>query len=310
MKFRARTIWLPAACVCVLGAGIGLRAGEVPPKPPRLEISLTDGSVIIGESSVDSVSVTPQGLGKMDVKLGFVDAISFSEDQKSANVSFRNGDRMLGATVSTNGIGLNTLVGPVTVPLGVMREIRVHPGGSGKVVDWDVLPFPVNCEWAGLRGEPAKVKADEIVLEGQPVLTRQSFSAPVSIEFDAALELAVSDDGCLWIVFDPDGAVGDPNVPPKNVAIQLGYQNKGEGGGMFTIADMNGAPVDLEENPFTFEAGKARHLEIEVTGEGIKATLDGKAYESKIVMPFKNFHIELLGWQPMNTWRVRDFVVR
>jgi hypothetical protein len=248
-------------------------------------------------------------MGKIDVRLGFISTISFSEGQEAATVTFRNGDKIRGNIAGVTALDIKTLFGPISVLMGVVREIRVHPGGSGKLVDWDSLPFPKGSDWPGARGGPARVEADEIVLQGQPVCTKQSFAAPLSFECDAALDQLVSEDGCLWIDLVPEGPDAEQNVPPQNVAIQLGYHHRGDGGGMLTLASMGAAPVDMGKEPFAFEAGKAYHLQIEVEADTIRVTLDGQVFESKTTLPFKSFHIEVMGWQPTNTWHVRDFIV-
>ena len=307
MKYNASTLALLA--VCALGVGNGLGAEPPSPKPPRLEISLWDGSLLLGETSLASISLVSEGMGQMDVQLGFIGGISFSADHESDSVKFSNGDTIRGSVTGVKEISLKTLFGPVSVPLNVIRELRVHPDGTGRVVDWEVLPFPRDSNWPATRGEPAKVDADEIVLKGQPVRTQQSFSAPMSFGCEVTLEQLTSDDGCLWIEFVADGADPEPNVPPQSASLQLGYHQRGPGGGMFTIAGAGSPPADLVKDPFEFEAGKPCRLEIGVTPDGeIRATLNGQVFETRVTIPFKTFHIELMGWQPTNTWHVRDFL--
>jgi hypothetical protein len=308
MKNRARILTLLA--ICMFGIGRGTQGGEQPlPKPLRLQVSLTDGSVLLGQTALESLPFIPEGMIKTDIQLGYIDAITFSQDQPAVVLTFRNGDRMRGTIDGPFTVPLNTLVGPVSAPMAVIREIRVRAGGNEKVVDWVILPFPKNSDWRD-EGEPAQISPEEIVFKGQPVWTEQTLFAPLTIEFDAALDQLVSDDGCIWVILIPDGPYAELYVPPQNVAIQLGYHNKGEGSGMFTIYRGGGAaPNDLGMGPFNFEAGKPHHLKIEVAVDSIRATLDGQSFEDKRTLPFKKFHIELMGWQPSNTWRVRNLVV-
>jgi hypothetical protein len=307
MTNKARSLALIA--VCALGLGNAPGADPAPPASLRLEITLSDGSRLIGVTSLATIPLVSDAMGTMDVSLRYIDAISFSEDHKSANVTFRNGDKIRGIAAGVTQLTLNTLVGAISVPMAVVREIRVHPAGNGKPLEWAVLPFPKNCDWPGAHGNPARVEVDEIVLQGQPVCTEQIYSAPMSFECVATLDELVANDGCLWIDFIPDGTDAELNVPPQNTAIQLGYHQRDEGGGMFTIAAAGAPPEDLAKGPFTFEAGKSCHLEIEVKPDGIRATLNGQVFETSVTLPFKSFHIELMGWQPTNTWHIRDFVV-
>lgn len=307
MKNDARNLALLALCALGVGGAIG---AEPPlPSPLRLEVSLTDGSRLFGETSLDGIPLLTDGLGKVDISLGFISSISFSADQEPASLKLRNGDALRGNIDGLKDFSLKTVVGEVSVPLKAVREMRVHPGVSGSAVEWDVLPFPKGSDWPSWRGTPATVDAGEIVLRGQPVCTVQSYSAPLSFECNATLDQLVSDDGCIWVDLIPDGPDAEPNMPPGNVAIQLGYHQRGPGGGMFTIANMGNPPENLGPEPFGMQAGKPYHIEIEVLADTIRATLNGQVFESKLTLPFKTFHIELMGWQPGNTWRVRDFVV-
>lgn len=281
-----------------------------PPKLLRLEVSLTDGSRLIGETSLPTISVLSDGMGKIEVPLQYIGAISFSSDHKTAAMAFRNGDKLRGDVTGLDSLSLKTLVGSVSIPLGAISDMRVHPAGSGKVIDWTVLPFPKGCDWPGPRGEPATIDGGEIILRGQPVCTAETYGVPVGFECEVTLDQLVSADGCLWIIFVPDGPDAEMSVPPQNVAIQFGYHQAGEGGGMFTVASRGAVPDDFGKGPFTFLPAKTSHLEINLKADGIVARLNGQAFESKLTLPFKSFHIELMGWQPVNTWRIRDFVIQ
>jgi hypothetical protein len=308
MKYKPRTFVL--LLVGALGLARGLEGEQPLANPLRLEVNLADGSLLVGETSLEKLPLIHEGMGTIDIQLGFVDTISFSQDQPPVSVVLRNGDMIHGAIAGSFEFPLKTLAGQVSVRMGGIREIRVHPGGSDRVVDWVSLPFPGNSDWRD-RGVPANISGEEIVLKGQPVWTEQAFFPPATIECDATLDQIVSDDGCFWIILVPEGKEVELNIPPHNVAIQVGYHERGEDTGMFTISrGGGGGPADLGKGPFTFEAGKPSHLKIEVSADAIRATLNGEAFDDKERLLFKRFHIELMGWQPTNTWHVREFTVR
>jgi hypothetical protein len=302
--------------ICVLGLGTGMK-GDQPrplpapaPAPLRLEVSLTDGSLLVGETYLDTLPVIPEGMGKIDIKFGFIDSISFSQDQPQVKIVFRNGDRVQGSFANAFSIPLKTILGELAVPISAVREIEVRGGGAGRLVDWAPLKFPPHSNWSD-QGEPAAINPNEIVFKGQPVWTEQVLPVPTSFECDITLDQLVADDGCLWIILIP--AAGDPemDIPPQNVAIQLGYHQKAGDSGMFTISHGGGgAPKDLGAGAFTLEAGKACHVKVDVSEHSIRATLNGQTYEDDHDLPFNQFRIELMGWQPTNVWHVRNWVVR
>ena len=116
------------------------------------------------------------------------------------------------------------------------------------------IPEGVRLAWDAR--EAARVEGGEIVMQGQPVCT-EAYSAPLRFEFVVTLDQLVSDDGCLWIEFIPDGPDAELNVPPQSVAIQMGYHQRGEGSGMFTIAAAGARPEDsLGKSAFTVGAGE------------------------------------------------------
>jgi hypothetical protein len=85
----------------------------------------------MGETTVESLPFSPEGMAKIEVQLGFIGTISISKDSHVVNLIFRNGDKLRGAFVGKVAIRMKTLVGAVSVPLEAVWEIHVYPGGSG-----------------------------------------------------------------------------------------------------------------------------------------------------------------------------------
>jgi hypothetical protein len=107
----------------------------------------------------------------------------------------------------------------------------------------------------------------------------------------------------------PTNGAPESAIPPRNVAIQYGYHAQGKGTGMLTLS-RGGSARDLADGLFDFEAGKPSHIKIEISQTSIRATLNGKTYEDDAPLPFTKFGLELIGWQPSNTWTVENITIR
>jgi hypothetical protein len=63
------------------------------------------------------------------------------------------------------------------------------------------------------------------------------------------------------------------------------------------------------ENPI--EVGKPYQIAIETLNDQWRITINGQLVELPgINIPWKEFRVYLRGWQPTNTWRVRNVTVK
>lgn len=102
---------------------------ETKERPLQLVVSLTDGSRLVGGTTLTGLPLRSEALGKVEVQLQKVRLIQFSKDHESVTVSLENGDTLKGG-ISTVSLVLQTLVGKFTVP----PESGVADQGSNRVV--------------------------------------------------------------------------------------------------------------------------------------------------------------------------------
>jgi len=272
--------------------------------PPQLIVCLTDGSRLRGTTTLQVLTLRSEALGKLTVPLERIRQVKFSKDRESVTVTLHNGDRLQAGLADTT-LALTTLFGPVTVPLDKVTEMQVRTGGR-QAVEWEIEPFPQDSNWGGPRGQPCRLEDDGIVFFGQPIRTKQTFAAPTAFESDVVWEEGRQSDGALWFNLVPKGAEPGLNPPPGNIMVTFGYRQPGGRGGHVSVDQQQ-----LTREPFVLEKGKAYRLMVEVLADRIRVTLDGQAYESApMKYGFEEFHVRLMGWQPGNTWRVRNVSVR
>ena len=293
-----------ALLVVVLASRAPLVVAEkVKESPVQLMVCLTDGSRIAGETSLTSLPLRSVALGKVEIPIEKIRTIKFSADHTSAMVALGNGDKVQGG-IETVSLKLRTLVGVVTIPLDKTTEIEVRQCG-GSLVEWEALPFPTTSDWPGPRGEPATIDSGEVVLRGRPVRTKQTYSGPLNFECELTLERLRGNDGAVWVSFVPEGSNPDTDPPPETVTVELGYQQRNGSGGHLRVRGQQLKQL------FEFEAGKSYRLGIEVLPNAMRVTLNDQVFEAEgVTLPFKTFHIQLQGWQPVNVWHVRNFTVR
>ena len=277
--------------------------------PVQLVVKLTDGSCVIGTTSVISLPLRSEALGTMTILLERVRLLKFSPNHESVIVLFANGDKLQGSFGAIS-LKLQTIFGPITIPLEKTTEIEVRTGGV-KLVEWDVLPFPRNSDWPGPRGEPAIVDAGEIIIRGQPVRTKQTYSAPLTFECEFTVDQPLTHLENAIITFIPEGA--DPSLGPPvgSLHVILQYEEANSDGGHLYIQRLGGDIISLTKQPFALRAGTPYQLRVAVLSDALRVTLNGQVYEAEgVTLPFKAFHILLEGWKPDKVWHVRNISVR
>jgi hypothetical protein len=93
---------------------------------------MTDGSRVIGSTSLESLTVRSEALGKLTVPLSQVLTVKFSKDHEQVVLMFRNGDQIKGSLAETS-LELVTLFGAVAVPLDKATEFAVRPLWTGAI---------------------------------------------------------------------------------------------------------------------------------------------------------------------------------
>ncbi len=121
---------------CVLALIVAALAGAAwAEQPLSLELTLKDGSRIIGVPVIESVPVETS-YAKMDLSLRQIVALEMGADQETVTFDLRNGDRLKGV-VALEALSLETAFGKVSINLGHLQRLRVRsagralPGGEG-----------------------------------------------------------------------------------------------------------------------------------------------------------------------------------
>jgi hypothetical protein len=202
----------------------------------------------------------------------------------------------------------------------IVAPATVEPANPGTATDWIVMPFPANSDWSGPKGFAALLGNGDFLLRGQPVRTRQSFSVPCRITFDAVLEERYANDGSIQVLFEP-ADVPDDLQAPQNVAVCMVYRNAGASSGrdglianeLLRLGENFHPETQIlwPERPFQLDAGETYHVSILVTAEGMQWTINGETHDlTGVKVPFDKFRVTLFSWQPTNRWHARNVTVR
>jgi len=175
---------------------------------------------------------------------------------------------------------------------------------------WDVVNLKDN-DWSGSPRELPVIEGDDLVLRGKEVRTQRTYSAPVTVEFDAMLEEKLANDGALTCVIVPVTQAVDLDLE-RGLMLQFRYDHSGDWMSVYELFQHR--PVyqgkDWSSSPLTIKPGSWHHLKYEVVKDGLRITVDGQSYTSGgAVVTYDTFYIELSGWQPVNRWHVRNFTV-
>ncbi len=274
----------------------------------RVALKLKDGSRILGQVNPSPLIVESESVGTVRIPLANVRSVQFAEDRPAASVVLQNGDRIIGQIKHPN-IQVTTAFGDVTIPLKVVTVMELLPSG-GVTVEWEALPFPKDSDWPGPKGERARIGDEEVVLLGQPVRTRGTFTSPVTVECELVLEGLDTNDGAVWLAFVPEDSPG--HLDPRGaVTVALGYQQRDGSGGQLTLEPPDRRQVRLTTEKFNIQPGHPYRLRIELQPRGVKVVLDDGEFESAdISAPAGRFYLRVMGWQPGNRWHLRKVSLR
>jgi hypothetical protein len=197
---------------------------------------------------------------------------------------------------------LLALVASALLGAGCMTGARPQP------LAWDVVSLK-DDDWHGSPRQAPLIEGEDVVLRGQDIRTQHSYSAPVTVEFDAMLESRVADDGALTCEFVPSTQAVD-REPERHVQVLLQYDQHGEA--VSVQERFQRWPTQKYKTwsraPLSIKPGSWHHMKYEVMKGGLNITVDGQAYGSGgAVVPHKAFYVYLLSWQPTSRWHVRNF---
>ena len=112
--------------------------------PVQLRVGLTDGSQLVGTTTLTTFLLRSEILGNVKVPLQRIRLIQFSRDYESVTVSLERGDTLKGA-VGIAALTLQTLVGEFTVALNQVLQIKVQSGPPASAAGL-VLYYPLDTD--------------------------------------------------------------------------------------------------------------------------------------------------------------------
>ena len=187
---------------------------------------------------------------------------------------------------------LSLLVGCATAP----RE---------RTVTWDVL------KWKSVDPAAAPlIDKSDVVLRGQDMRTRRTYSGPLTVEFEAQPEKPGAVVGMFSCLFIPANRTEDAE-PEEFVAVMLQRSVTGEA---LVVMRRSGKPHHDETilgQPVTHQAGKPYPEKVEVTKDKLSVTLDGKTFvvpDAKV--PYDKFRFGFSVVPVSDKWRIRNFAIR
>lgn len=178
-------------------------------------------------------------------------------------------------------------------------------------VTWDAEPFPTDSDWGGPQGQPATISANEVILDGQPVRTEQTFSGPFLFSCDIVLDAKNTPDGALWLFLIPPTTPLDHGLT-NSVFFQLGYDGTSvDTTGLF-LRSGTGPDTILWSITNPLSAVVTNHIALGVAANGaLSLSLNGQSetLSNSAILPFGSFQMQMEGWQPNNFWDVTNFTV-
>jgi len=142
-------------------------------------------------------------------------------------------------------------------------------------VTWDAVPFPTDSDWPGPFGQAASISPNEVILDGQPARTEQTFSGPFLFSCDVTLEARNTTDGAFWLFLIPPTTPLDHGLT-NTVFFQLGYDNNGvDTTGLF-LRPGTGPDTVLWSIANPLSAGVTNHISLGVAVNGtLSLSLNG-----------------------------------
>jgi hypothetical protein len=166
---------------------------------------------------------------------------------------------------------------PATKPPSTLPPMPPLLTGIGKQIAWEALPFPTDSNWPGPRGKRAEVDRGELILAGQPVRTRQVFSAPLAMQCEFIMTRMDGGDGAVGFALVPEGAPADKNPPRDTVCISFGYGQRNGSGGHVSV-DHDGQSTRLTRKSFSVKRDQAYSFAFEVHADVIRVVAEGTPY--------------------------------
>ena len=225
---------------------------ETNPAPMRLMVNLTDGSCVIGTTTLTSLPLRSEALGMITILLDKVRSLKFSPNHESVIVALANGDKLQGS-LGTVSLSLQTLIGEVKIPLENTLEIRVVAILDGPLSDGLIAYFPFEEEAEDHSGNKNNGRLVGAVFQNDETIGKKALrvngttSSYVMIPRAAALEPTNGITISMWVKGQPGqaGGQGWGTVLRKAASCQPGYYIRGGGSSAFQLHGVNPCSGDV-----------------------------------------------------------------
>ena len=260
--------------------------------PVQLLVKLTDGSRVIGTTTLTSLPLRSEALGMLTIRLNQIRALKFSPNHESVSVALANGDQLQGS-LGTVSLKMQTLVGEVPVPLEQTVEIRVTASLDGKLSDGLIAyyPFAEDAEdHSGHQNNGQIVRADfqsDAATGRKALQVTGTSSSYVLVPRTDSLEPTDGITISMWVKGVPGQAAGQGwgTILRKANNFQPGYFIRGGGISAFQLfCNTPGAVAYYESAGFLeFTATKWQHIVATYSrADGVLATYqDGELINQK-----------------------------
>jgi len=236
--------------------------------PLQLVVSLTDGSRLLGTTTLAAIPLRSEALGTMTIPLDKVRSLKFSPKHESVIVGLANGDKLQGS-LGTVSLKLQTLVGGVQIPLEQTLEIRMAASLASTLSEGLVAYFPFETDAEDHSGHGNTGKVVKAVFQSDETAGKKalqfngSSSTYVLVPRSAALEPADGITISMWVKGQPGqaGGHGWGTVLRKADSCQPGYYIRGGGISSFDLHGANPCSGDVISNPFAiFDEQQWQHI--------------------------------------------------
>jgi hypothetical protein len=214
---------------------------ETKPPATQLTVNLTDGSRLIGETSLTSLPLRSEGLGKLQVPLDKVSSVKFSEAHESVAVTLANGDSLKGA-LGEMALKLKTPFGEVSIPLPMVTTIEVEPvADAASLKAGLVAHYPFKGDADDHSGHENHGKVVGATFETRGLRFRGDTSSYVVVRRSESLEPAEALTISMWVKGVPghEAGAGWGVVLRKMAHCQPGYAIRGGGVSSFNYCGEN-----------------------------------------------------------------------
>ena len=134
--------WMAVAAAVCLCAVAGPPAGA----SQKLMVELQDGSRVVGETDLPTLTLTNEVVGLMNVPLAKINFVQLTGSNGVGRVVLSNGDQLQGI-LRAPALKLQTAFGPVTLAFNLIRQLRVaSAAGNLRMADGLVLYFSFDAD--------------------------------------------------------------------------------------------------------------------------------------------------------------------